>query len=72
MRKPVTHLVVLLLMLAAAPAEAQYSFLTKAPPRERLKALWRQCSDNFISDKDSAATHQFLQGVANVADSLGD
>jgi tetratricopeptide (TPR) repeat protein len=72
MRKPVTHLVVLLLMLAAAPAEAQYSFLTKAPPRQRLKALWRHCSDNFISDKDSAATHQFLQGVANVADSLGD
>ncbi len=59
------------LMLAGC-VNAQYGFLTTAPSKERLPALWTYCFDNFISDKDSLATDRFLHGVETVADSLGD
>ncbi|MEJ7678708.1 MAG: hypothetical protein WKG06_12795 [Segetibacter sp.] len=72
MRRPLIHLFALLLTFAGVTAKAQYRFLTAAPANERLKVLWKYCSDSLISDKDSAATHQFLQGVAKVADSLDD
>ncbi|MEJ7684514.1 MAG: tetratricopeptide repeat protein [Segetibacter sp.] len=61
-----------LLMLWKVTANAQHHFIVESPAGDRLKALWRYCSDELISDKDSATTCQFLQGVADVADSLGD
>ncbi|HKG68833.1 MAG TPA: hypothetical protein VKA92_08185 [Segetibacter sp.] len=72
MRKIFTCFFLSLLLLAKVTANEQYNFLIEAPAGERLQALWRYCFDHLISDKDSAATHLFFQGVANVADSLGD
>ncbi len=47
-------------------------FLINAPAEKRLQVLWQYCSDHFISDKDSAETHQLLIRVAAIADSLND
>lgn len=37
-----------------------------------MHRLWRYCSENLISDKDSATSCRFLIGVANLGDSLHD
>lgn len=62
----------LLFALPCITIEAQYGFLTGAPAGKRLQVLWRYCSDNFISEKDSLATCRFLEGVVRTADSLHD
>lgn len=60
------------LLLVYSGSLAQTRFLTQAPSAQRLPLFWRYCSDQLISDWDSAASHHFLQAVAHSADSLGD
>ncbi len=72
MKNLLLWLFIIVQVLAVRTAKAQYQFLTNVPVNERLKALWGYCADNGISDKDSATTCQFLEGVARVADSLND
>ena len=72
MRNLLIWLFILVQVLAGRTAKAQYGFLTGVPANERLKVLWRYCADNSISDKDSATTCRYLEGVAGVADSLKD
>lgn len=59
-------------VMPGVTVNAQYAFIIKAPAPERLKVLWQHCTYNLISDKDSAATCQFLNGVIHIADSLND
>lgn len=72
MRNLLLWLFIIVQVLAELPVKAQYRFLTEAPKEDRLKVLWRYCTYNLISDKDSAATCRFLEGVAHIADSLHD
>jgi len=65
-------LVVVIALLIPPGAAAQTRFLARAPANKRLPLLWRYCSDNLVSDWDSAASHRFLTAVAYTADSLGD
>lgn len=59
-------------LLTCFPAVAQYPFITQASPARRLQSFWQYCSQNLISDKDSATTCQWLITVEKKADSLHD
>ena len=65
-------LAAVLFLLVSSGTAAQTRFLAQAPPEQRLPLLWQYCSNNLISDQDSAVTHRFLAAVAHTADSLGD
>jgi len=59
-------------LLSVTKVAAQHRFLTNAPPAERLKRFWQYCSDNLISDKDSATTCRWLISIEKEADNLHD
>ena len=72
LHKQIIGLLLLLIALPCIQGKAQYRFIRQAPATERLQSLWQYCSQNLISDRDSATTCKWLEGVESVADSLHD
>jgi tetratricopeptide (TPR) repeat protein/DNA-binding CsgD family transcriptional regulator len=71
-RLPVLIFTFYFLLLSWVDVRAQYRLLTNASPAKRLQHFWQYCSENLISDKDSAATCQWLISVEQEADRLHD
>ncbi|MBE7171683.1 MAG: hypothetical protein INR73_13915 [Williamsia sp.] len=53
-------------------AQAQSKAILEAPRERQLPLLWHYCTENYISDKDSLTTAQFLTDVIRGADSSGN
>ena len=61
-----------LINISSISTRGQGDFKLDVLPEKRLPALWKQCTDAFISDKDSVYVRHYFDRVIHMADSAGD
>ncbi len=60
------------LLVGRLPSFAQQQEIASAPRVDRLRILWKYCSYNFISDRDSQTVRAYFNSIGRLADSLSD